>query len=54
MFLPSIVLALTSIIIAQFTPLGGQVGIGIGAVVSLVLAILLTKAPAKQVFKDSQ
>lgn len=53
-FLPSIVLALTSIIIAQFTPLGGQVGIGIGAVVSLVLAILLTKAPAKQVFKDSQ
>ena len=53
-FLPSIVLALTSIIIAQFTPLGGQVGIGIGAVVSLVLAIILTKAPAKQVFKDSQ
>ena len=43
-----------SIIIAQFTPLGGQVGIGIGAVVSLVLAIILTKAPAKQVFKDSQ
>ena len=53
-FLPSIVLALTSILIAQFTPLGGQVGIGIGAVVSLILAIFLTKAPAKQVFKDSQ
>lgn len=53
-FLPSIVLALTSILIAQFTPLGGQVGIGIGAVVSLILAIILTKAPTKQVFKDSQ
>ena len=53
-FLPSIVLALTSILIAQFTPLGGQVGIGIGAVLSLILAISLTKAPTKQVFKDSQ
>lgn len=53
-FWPSIVLALVSILIAQFTPLGGQVGIGIGAIVSLILAIVLTKAPGKQILKDSQ
>lgn len=53
-FLPSIVLALVSILIAQFTPLGGQVGIGIGAILSFLLAIFLTRANGKQVFKDSQ
>ncbi|MER2063827.1 MAG: DUF979 family protein, partial [Alkalibacterium sp.] len=30
--------------IAQFTPLGGQVGIGIAAVSSLLIAMLITKA----------
>lgn len=53
-FLPSIVLAVVSIVIAQFTPLGGQVGIGIGAVISLLLAIILTKAKGKQVYRDTQ
>lgn len=53
-FLPSIVLALVSILISQFTPLGGQVGIGIGALLSFLLAIFLTRANGKQVYKDSQ
>lgn len=53
-FLPSIVLALTSILVAQFTPLGGQVGIGAGSILSLLLAIFLTRADGKQVYKDSQ
>ncbi|WP_155286611.1 DUF979 domain-containing protein [Lacticaseibacillus zhaodongensis] len=53
-FLPSVVLAIVSILISQFTQLGGQIGIGIGAVVSLLLAIALTKAPVKQVYSDAQ
>jgi len=43
-FIPVISLAFIAIIIAQFTPLGGQVGIGIAAVSSLLIAMLITKA----------
>ncbi|KRL86993.1 DUF979 domain-containing protein [Lacticaseibacillus pantheris] len=53
-FLPSIVLAVVSIIIAQFTSLGGQVGIGIGALVSLIVAIVMTRTSGKQVYSDTQ
>lgn len=53
-FLPSIVLALVSILVAEFTPLGGQVGIGIGAMCALILAVFLTRTNEKQVYTDSQ
>ncbi len=53
-FLPSILLAVLAIVIAQFTPLGGQVGIGIAAVVALIVAMLLTKANVKTAYEDSQ
>ncbi|MFD1430139.1 DUF979 domain-containing protein [Lacticaseibacillus mingshuiensis] len=53
-FLPSIVMAVVSICVAQFTALGGQVGIGIGAITALLLVIVMTKAPAKMVYTDTQ
>lgn len=53
-FVPSVVLAAVSIGVAQFTKLGGQVGIGIGAAVSLIVAIIMTKAPGKMVYNDTQ
>ena len=53
-FVPSVVLAIVSIAVAQFTKLGGQVGIGIGAAVSLIVAIIMTKAPVKMVYNDTQ
>ncbi|MBP2057115.1 putative membrane protein [Lactobacillus colini] len=53
-FIPSVVLAAVSIIVAQFTPLGGQVGIGIGAVASLLVAVILTKAKTREVYTDTQ
>ncbi|MBF5067618.1 DUF979 family protein, partial [Salmonella enterica subsp. enterica serovar Istanbul] len=53
-FVPSVVLAIVSIAVAQFTKLGGQVGIGIGAAVSLIVAIILTKAPVKMIYNDTQ
>ena len=48
-FIPSIVLAVVSILIAQFTKLGGQVAIGIGAVVYIIVSMKLTKTPIKMV-----
>src|SRR5690606_9800595 len=46
-FLPVVVLAAVAVSVAQFTELGGQVGIGIGAVVSLMTGILVTRATPK-------
>lgn len=52
-FLPSVVLAVSAITISQFTKLGGQVAIGISAVVSLIVAMIETKAPIKLVYDDT-
>lgn len=52
-FLPVVVLAAVAVGVAQFTELGGQVGIGIGAVVSLMTGILVTRATPKTVMDDS-
>lgn len=53
-FVPSIVLAMVSICITQFTNLGGQVGIGIGAITSFLLALILTRSSGRQVYHDTQ
>ena len=52
-FIPVIALAAIAVGIAQFTPLGGQVGIGIGAVGSLLIGMFITKASPKTVMDDS-
>lgn len=53
-FMPSVVLAILSIVIAQFTPLGGQIGIGISSVVALITAVWMTKSSAKTAYHDSE
>ena len=52
-FLPSIILALSSILIAQFTKLGGQIAIGIASVLALLSAVVLTKEKPKDTYHDS-
>lgn len=52
-FVPVVALAAVAVGVAQLTPLGGQVGIGIGAVVSLLIGMLITKAGPKTVLDDS-
>lgn len=52
-FIPVIALAAIAVGIAQFTPLGGQVGIGIGAAGSLLIGMFITKASPKTVMDDS-
>lgn len=51
-FVPVITLAVVAVGIAQFTPLGGQAGIGIGAVVSLIVAMIITKSSPKEALED--
>lgn len=52
-FLPCILLAVLAVMIAQFTPLGGQVGIGLAAVIAFVITVLLTRATPSTVVGDS-
>ena len=52
-FLPAVMLAIAAVLIAQFTPFGGQVGIGFAAILSLVLAMVIFKASPKLTLKES-
>lgn len=52
-FIPAVLLAVVAVGISQFTPLGGQVGIGTAAVVSLIVAMILFKASPKLMLDQS-
>lgn len=52
LFVPALSIAVFAFGIAQFTTLGGLVGLGIGAVVATILALLLTKAGPGMVAQD--
>ncbi|AZP04996.1 DUF979 domain-containing protein [Jeotgalibaca ciconiae] len=52
-FLPAVLLALTAVLIAQFTPFGGQVGIGAAAILSLAVAMILFRASPKITLSQS-
>ena len=52
-FIPAVLLAVVAVAISQFTPLGGQVGIGTAAVVSLLVAMILFKASPKLMLTQS-
>lgn len=51
-FLPSILLAVSAFAIAQWTKLGGQVAIGLSALIGLIAALWITKSPAKNIALD--
>ncbi len=48
LFIPAVSIALLAFGIAQFTPLDGLVGLGIGAIVATIMAMYLTKAKPKE------
>ncbi|MFB2863162.1 DUF979 domain-containing protein [Aeromonas sp. MdU4] len=52
-FLPCILLALLAVLLAQFTPLGGQVSIGLASAIAFAIAVLLTRASPSTVVGDS-
>lgn len=51
-FLPCVLLALFAVVIS-YTPLGGQVGIGIASILTLLIAMFITSAKPKTVADDA-
>lgn len=51
-FIPSAVIAVVALAIAQFTDLGGTAAIGLSALVALVSAFMVTKAKVSEVVED--
>ncbi|NMM62303.1 DUF979 domain-containing protein [Clostridium sp. P21] len=51
-FVPSVILAVAAFVVAQYTKLGGEVAIGISALVAIIFTIIITKSPLKNVIVD--
>ena len=52
-FIPAISVGVGAFAVAQFTTLGGLVGLGIGALIALILTIIVTKEKPKYIPYDS-
>ena len=52
-FIPSLLIAIIAMLIAQFTELSGTVAIGISSTVSLVITFVITKAKPVEFLEDS-
>ena len=52
-FFPALAIGIVAFTIAQFTSLGGLVGLGLGSIVALVMTLIVTKENVKYVGYDS-
>ena len=52
-FLPSLIIALVALLIAQFTPISGVAAIGISSIIALIATFLITKAKPSEFIEDS-
>ncbi|MGL5381639.1 DUF979 domain-containing protein [Clostridium sp.] len=52
-FIPSVVIAVVALSIAQFTSLAGTAAIGIAAIVAVAITFIITKAKPKEFVEDS-
>lgn len=52
-FIPSLVIALAALGIAQFTPISGTAAIGIAAVIAVVVTFIITKAKPRVLVEES-
>ena len=43
LFIPAVVLAVVAVIVSNWTPLGGAIGLGVSSVVGLIIALLIIK-----------
>ncbi len=53
LFLPAIMIGVVAFSVAQFTKLGGLIGLGLGAIVALILAMVVTKEKVDKIPYDS-
>ncbi len=52
-FVPSLIIALAALLIAQFTPISSVASIGISSIIALIATFLITKAKPKEFIQDS-
>ena len=52
-FIPSIIIALVALLIAQFTAISGVAAVGIAAIIALIATFLITKATTSEFLEDS-
>ncbi|MCF0148263.1 MAG: DUF979 domain-containing protein [Clostridium sp.] len=52
-FVPSLIIALVALIIAQFTPISGVAAVGISAIIALIATFVITKAKPNELLDDS-
>lgn len=52
-FVPVIIMAVTALVLAQVIPESGAAAIGIGAIIALVIAMAIFRAPFQQVLHES-
>lgn len=52
-FIPSLIIALVALLIAQFTPISGVAAIGISSIIALIATFLITKAKPSEFVEDS-
>lgn len=52
-FIPSLIIALVALVIAQFTEISGVAAVGIAAIVALITTFILTKAKPSEFLEDS-
>ena len=52
-FIPSLIIALAALLIAQFTPISSVASIGISSIIALIATFLITKAKPMEFIEDS-
>ena len=52
-FIPALTIGVVALLIATFTPLGGLIGLGIGALTALIISLIVTKEKPENVTYDS-
>lgn len=52
-FIPSLIIALVALVIAQFTPISGIAAVGIAAIIALIATFIITKAKPSEFLEDS-
>ena len=52
-FMPSLIIALVALLIAQFTPISGVAAVGIAAIIALIATFIITKAKPTEFLEDS-
>lgn len=53
LFFPAIVLAVVAVVVSNWTPLGGAIGLGISSIVGLIAALLIIKPKLSYTLYDS-